>query len=544
MTAVDTSVPRTTPDVAPHPGRAVTGLAVRQVRRGGIVVAVLAAGMSALVAGTYRSTVGDTLDPAALTALAQNPAVRTLFGEPVALDDPGGFTVWRTGTVVGVLLGAWALLTATRLTRGEEDAGRWNLLLAGRVPVTAVVARHLAVVGTALAVVGAAVTGALLATGTAPGGAVLHGAGMALTGVFFAAAGALAAQLFPTRGAANGAAAGLLAAGLLLRMIGEGIDALGWLRWCSPFGLVALVRPYDADRVAPLVVLALAAAALLGTAGAAAGRRDVGGGWLTPRSTRSARLRTVRSVPGFAVRRLLRPFVGWALGVSAYYLLIGLLAVSMTGFLTDNRRFADLAAQAGFGGLGTVRGYVATLFALLAVPAGVFTAVRIAALASDETDRRLTLLYAQPVTRLRLLAAETAVTAAAAAALLGVAGLATWVGTAIVGAGLTLPTALAGTVNVLPVALLCLGAAVLALGWSPRAVALVGALPAVGGFLVQVVADSIDAPRWFAGLSPFAHLAPVPDSGPDWPATAGMLLIAVLLAGAGGLGYRRRDLQG
>ena len=32
-----------------------------------------------------------------------------------------------------IVLGAiWGLLTATRLLRGEEDAGRWELLLAGR----------------------------------------------------------------------------------------------------------------------------------------------------------------------------------------------------------------------------------------------------------------------------------------------------------------------------------------------------------------------------------------------------------------------------
>ena len=66
----------------------------------------------------------------------------------------------------------------------------------------------------------------------------------------------------------------------------------------------------------------------------------------------------------------------------------------MTDFLTDNPRFADLAAQAGFAGLGTVEGYAATLFALLAVPAGVFVAVRLAAVAADEADRRLTLLLA------------------------------------------------------------------------------------------------------------------------------------------------------
>jgi ABC-2 type transport system permease protein len=96
-------------------GRAVTWLAVRQIRRGGVNVIVLLAGMSAMVAATYASTVGDTLDAKALAALAENPAIRTLFGEPVALDDPGGFTAWRTGTVLAVLAGVWGLLVATRI---------------------------------------------------------------------------------------------------------------------------------------------------------------------------------------------------------------------------------------------------------------------------------------------------------------------------------------------------------------------------------------------------------------------------------------------
>ncbi|MGW4330042.1 hypothetical protein ACWEKR_29635 [Nocardia sp. NPDC004573] len=38
------------------------------------------------------------MDSDALRALAENSAVRILFGAPLALDDPGGFTVWRTGT--------------------------------------------------------------------------------------------------------------------------------------------------------------------------------------------------------------------------------------------------------------------------------------------------------------------------------------------------------------------------------------------------------------------------------------------------------------
>src|SRR5688572_29598434 len=108
----------------------------------------------------------------------------------------------------------------------------------------------------------------------------------------------------------------------------------------------------------------------------------------------------------------------------------------MTAFLTDNPRFADLAAQAGFGGLGAVKGYLGTLYTLLAVPLGLFTAVRIGGFAADEAARRLTLLCAQPVTRIRLAGAEAAATAAGAALLAVVAAAAGWAGTALVGAGI------------------------------------------------------------------------------------------------------------
>jgi ABC-2 type transport system permease protein len=526
------------------PARAVTALAVRQVRRGALVLGGFLAGMSALVVATYTSTVGGAGGAAGLAALAENPAVRTLFGEPVALDDPGGFAVWRTGTAVAVAAAAWALLASTRITRGEEEAGRWDLLLAGRVPLQGVVARHLAVVVTALLLAGAATTAALVLAGTRTTGALLHGTGVALTGIVFAALATTAAQVLPSRSAATGATAGLMGALLLARMVGDGVDALGWLRWLSPFGLVALVRPFDADRLAPLAVLAVVAVILVLLAPAAARGRDVGAGRTTLRARRAPRRALLGSVPGFAVRRVVRPLAGWCLAVGAYFLLIGLLAVSMTEFLTENPQFADLAARAGFGGLGTVEGYAASLFAVLALPVGALAAIRVAALAADETARRLTLLHAGPVTRTRLLGAEAAVAAAAAVAVTVTAGLATWAGATAVGAGLGPGPALAGALNVLPVAALCLGAAVLALGWLPRAVALVGVLPAVGGFLLQVLADSTGAPRWVHDLSPFAHLARVPAVEPDWGGAAVMLAVALALGTVGAVGYRRRDLRG
>ena len=484
-------------------------------------------------------------DPAAadgLLALAGNPAIRTLFGAPVGLDTAGGFTVWRVGTVIAVLLGAWAILATTRITRGEEDAGRWDLLLSSRLPAPAVLLRHLIPVMAIAAATATAITAVLLLSGTEPAGAVLHGAGTGLLGAFFVAVAALAAQVSPARSAATGTAVAVLGVGLLARMIGDGVTVLGWLHWLSPFGLLSLSGPYVHNRVLPLLVLAAATALVTVLALAAARRRDVRDGLIPAAGGRRPRTLLLAGVAPFAGRRVLRPLTGWMIGIGAYYLLIGLTAVSVTDFLRDNPAMAGEASQAGFEGLGSIAGFTATLFAILAMPVGGFVTARMTAFVAAESDRRLTLLASQPITRLRLIGAEITVTAAAAVVLVTGAGVATWLGVTTIGGELALYDALRGTWNVLPIVLLSLGAAVFAVGSAPRWTGPLGGLPAVGGFLLLVIAESVAAPAWVRDISPFAHLAPVPLTQASLTASAVMLAIATLLTVLGVAAYRRRDL--
>lgn len=263
---------------APPVARTVGRLAVRQVRRGTLIVAGVAAGMSALVAAQYQSTFSGELDQGALRALAENPAVRVLFGPPLALDDPGGFTVWRTGTPVLVIAAVWILLAVIRITRGEEEAGRWDLLLAGPLRTVDAAARCLLAAVGAAVVIGTAVGLAMVAAGTDPRGAALYAAGVAGTAAWFATVGALAAQAMPTRSAAVGASVAVLGAALLLRMLSDGVAALAWTAWLTPFGLLGRVAPYAHNDILPLLVL-VAVPPLIGAAALATARhRDVGAG--------------------------------------------------------------------------------------------------------------------------------------------------------------------------------------------------------------------------------------------------------------------------
>lgn len=521
--------------------RAVTAMALNQVRRGALLISAISAGMTALVAVQFQQTLAGSPDLLSLRTLAENPAISVLFGPPRALEDAGGFTVWRTGTVAAVLVAAWAIAAATAITRGEEDAGRWALLLAGPLTVRAVVARHLGVLLATQVVLALAVAVALLGSGTRAGGAVLHGVGIGAVGAFFTAVGVLAAQVLPERRSAAGAASGVLVATLLMRMVADGVDRLSWLALLSPFGLLGRSHAYSGDDALPIVVLVAYVVVLSFAATRAARRRDVGAGLVVLESDRPPRSRLLTSLPAFAVRRTLRPLMVWGAGVTAYFLLIGLLASSITQFLTDNRQFADLAAHAGFSELDTVEGYVASLFSILAVPVGLFAAGRIAADASDEEARRLAQVLSLPVRRQRWALVHAGVALLAGTLLGVVAGLATWLGAVAVGAPLTLGESLAGVLNIVPVAALGLGASVLAFGYMPNHVALAGAVPLVGGFLLLVVADSVG---WttLREVSPFAHIASVPVTTPDAVSTVVMLALTTAAVLAGARAFARRDV--
>jgi ABC-2 type transport system permease protein len=528
------------PSAAPR--RAVRRLTIRQVRRGALIVGMICAGMSAIVATQYQTTFQGTIDQSGLRALAENPAIRILFGPPVALDDVGGFTVWRTGTPVLLLTSVWILLTTTHITRGEEEAGRLDLLLAGRLRMVDVVARCLSTVAACAVLISVAVGASLVAVGTDATGAIVYAAAILGVALTFATAGVLAAQVVPTRSAAVGLTLGVLGASLLLRMLADGVSALAWSAWATPFGLTARAAPYADNRIAALLVLACPPFVLAAAALVTAWNRDVGSGLVAMTTRRPPRTRLLGSIVRFAVRRCIRSTIGWAIGIATYFLLLGSLIASILEFFERNRRFGELAAAAGISGLDSANGFAAALFSLLAIPTGLYAATRLAAMVTDEKARRWTPLFAVPVSRPRLVGTEIAVTASGVIVLHVTAALAISAGAAITGARLTIGAATAGALNTAPIAWLSVGAASLAVGWLPSAVGAIGALPVVGGFLLKVITQGSHAPAWVVNLSPFAHVPAVPNVPPDWMTISVLTAIGFILMTVGIAGYSRRDL--
>jgi ABC-2 type transport system permease protein len=157
---------------------------------------------------------------------------------------------------------------------------------------------HVLVVAAVLIVLGVTIGLGMVAAGADGRGAVTYTVGITLIGLLFAAVGAACGQLLGERRTATGLAAGLLIVGLLVRMVADGIESLGWASWLTPFGLLSLSAPYADDRWGPLGVLATMVAVVGGVAWVMAGRRDVGSGVISGREDRRPRLRLLSGVRG------------------------------------------------------------------------------------------------------------------------------------------------------------------------------------------------------------------------------------------------------
>ena len=122
---------------------------------------------------------------------------------------------------------------------------------------------------------------------------------------------------------------------------------------------------------------------------------------------------------------------------------------------------------------------------------------------------------------------------------MSIAALAIWAGAAITGAPLTIGAALAGALNTAPIAWLAVGAA--SSGRRLAAVSCRCHRRAAGGRRVPAQRHHpghASAPTWVVDLSPFAHLAAVPNAPPDWAAIAAFIVIGAILIALGIAGLR------
>jgi ABC-2 type transport system permease protein len=531
------------------PGAVVAWLTAWKAVRSGVIWGYIFGVAIASSAVSYTRIYKTPAQREALAvAYGANKATSALFGPAAQLQTVAGFTVFKISMTLMILGAVWGLLTSTRLLRGEEDNGRWELLLAGQTTRSGAAAQALgglsAGVVTLWAVTGliTALTGLYSSVGIGAGPALYFALAMVATAVMFLAVGALTSQLAATRRQAASYAASFLGVSYAVRMIADAGVGLHGLIWVSPLGWVEELQPLTAPQPLALLPIAAFTAVVAAVAVRLAGTRDAGASIVPDRDSSRPHLRLLSGPAGLAVR-LVRPVVlSWWTAVAVSGLLFGLIAKSAGGTISGSSA-RQVLTKLGAPGTGA-DAVLGVCFLLLAVLIAFAAAGQITAARSEEGGGRLDHLLVRPVSRWRWLGGRLLVAVAVLLAAGVLAGVFGWLGAASQHAGVGFATMLAAGVNLVPPAITILGIGTLAFGVWPRVTPIV-VYVLLGWSLLAVVIGGIGAiSHWILDTSVFHQMASAPAVPPHWGANGVMVAIGVVSALIGGIAFNRRDLQG
>lgn len=502
-----------------------------------LLVWVLATVGTLAVTAVAVARIYDTPEEIASYAEAVvSDALIAINGHVEGIDTLGGIIQDEFGFVASFLMPLMGLALVAAMTRGEEESGRLEALLAGRIDRRVPVVSSLVLVVATVAVMDVGFTLSLLAAGIEFGAAVLYAIGLGLVTVVFAALAAVCAQVVPHRRGVY--ALGFVALGLsyVLRGVGD-VNGTFWV-WLSPLGWLEKTAPFgEEQRWWVLLIPLLVSAGLSVLAVVLARRRDLGAALYRLGPGRSAApLWLVRPV-GLALHQQLGSFLEWFVGSIALAAVMGTLAQQVIDAILGSPSLSDAT---GITEANATDSFLALTLVYLAIIACGYVVQALGSLPQEEAAGRVEPLLAGAVGRVRWLGAQLLVVAVGLILIVTTSA-------AVFGATTALSTGEAGYVGTLltsglaylPAELVIAAVALLLYALLPRAFGLAWSAFAAVAF-IGLLGSALQLPEWVLNLSPLTHVGNLPVDDVDAAAIAGLSLLAALTASVAFIGFRQR----
>jgi ABC-2 type transport system permease protein len=533
-----------------NPSRVVLGLTARKALRSGVlwglVFGVYVAAQALAYGGTYKT-------PAERDAMAKSltsgGGLNALIGPAHQLNTVAGYTAWKSVGILSVLGAVWALLISTKLLRGEEDAGRWELLVAGQTTRRGAATQAMLGLGASLlalfsiTAVATVLIGHTSTVHLSASSAIFFALTVTSGAAIFMAAGALTSQLAANRRQAAAYAGGALGLFCTLRMVADSSAGLSWMNWITPFGWIEQLQPFTHPRPAVFALIFGLTALMVALAVFLAGARDLDASTLPDRSSSEGHTALLFGNVGLTIRLIRPTILGWLGGVCAFGLLLGASAKEAAQSLEGSPSIESALKRLDGGG-GAVRAYLGLSFLIITLLVVFIAAGQITAARREESSGRVEHLLVRPLSRTRWILSRLGV-AAAAVVLAGIlGGIFAWLGVATQGVTISFTSLLGAGLNTVPAGLCLLGLGALAWSTVPRmaSAAVYGIL--AWSFLVELLAGIVNSSHWLLDTSIFHQLSPSPAVAPDWTSGGVMLGIGVLAALAAASLFAHRDLAG
>ncbi|HEY1484462.1 MAG TPA: ABC transporter permease, partial [Micromonosporaceae bacterium] len=371
-------------------------------------------------------------------------------------------------------------------------------------------------------------------------GSLAFGAALTVAGLVFAAVAAVAAQLTESGRTAIGIAASVLGVLYLLRAIGD--SGPTWATWISPVGWAMRVRPFAGDRWWLLLPSIAVVAVLTGVAYALAGRRDLGFGLMPQRPGPAQAAPGLRSTLALAWRLQRGTLIGWIVGAAVFGAVLGGAANGIAkAHLTDSQ-ITDVLQRLG-GSKGLVDAYLAAVIGITGLVIAAYAVQATLRLRAEESAGRLESVLATRASRIGWVLSHLAFAVLGTVVLLAVAGVCAGLayGSAVHDVGGQTGRLLAAALVQAPAVWVLAGVGTVLFGLAPRLSALAWAA-LVACLVVLEVGEILGLSQWALDISPFAHVPKLPGSTFQAMPLVWLTVVAAALAGAGLVGFRRRDI--
>lgn len=534
----------------------IYGKSIRDSRLAFIIAAGLLGGL-ALFMG---AAIGNVF-PTPQTRIEVNKLVESmpasmvnLFGNATLMGDKlgtlGGYMTWKYGAVFAIGAALWSIMALSGTLAGEAARGSLDLVASApfgkRRIALEKLAAHLTMLWLAMAVLAVMATFSSNTFGDpALGDPIPLGSAIAFAlwvGFIALCFGGLALALGPILGRAGSAAVASLV--LVLLWVMSGLEIGGPLVLLSPFHWtvdhIPLVGIYNWGGLALVGVVAVA---FLVIGVELFNRRDLGvtAGVSLPHLPKD--VLGVRGPLSRAFGEQLPRSLAWGLGMAIWVALLSSLVGSFSTQIGSDTSLTDIFGKIfpGFD-FSTAGGWLQLYVELFFIAAGFAAATFVSKWASDETEGRLELILATPMTRTRWVVAGGVAGLIAVAVVTVLLSLATGIGAAA--GGSTAGDGMLGvaSLGLYAAAIVGIGLAVGGL-WRTSLAAEIAALVVVATFLLDLLAPPLNLPDWLHQLAITAHFGQ-PMIG-AWDPVGIVLCVVIAVGGIalGALGVRRRDIE-
>jgi ABC-2 type transport system permease protein len=444
-------------------------------------------------------------------------------------------------TAIAVAL--MSILLLTRHTRGEEEDGQSELLLA--LPVGKVSNLNAALlVLTGAHLVLAVITGfGLYALGFGSmglEGSLLYGAALGGTGIFFAGAAAVFAQLTVSSRGAAGLSIGFLIAAYLLRAMGDVSNET--LSLFSPLGLVTQIDVYAGNNWWPVAVLILVSVLLFILANYLNAIREWGSGFIHARAGRKHASRFLRSPVGLAFRIQRTGFIAWTVGLFVLGASYGSVMGDLEAFFQGNKLLEELLLAAE--GYTLTEQFVPMLMLVMAIIAVIPPIIAMNKLAAEERKNRTEQLLSLPLSRTKLIGSYLLLSVFNGFIMLSATVIGLWLAAeSVMEEGFAFGTLYGAALAYYPAVLIFIGLAAFLVGWAPRLTGFIW-IYLIYTFFISYLGGLFQLPEWLGKLSPFGYIPGLPVEDMDWMPVLVLTILAIILMLFGLAGYRKRDISG